>query len=193
MGQGLADIVNTLFGLLPFEFAIALLLLAAVLVFPGWVFSIRSKQIKGLVRRRVRATEEERAQLAAKAMELTAGKGDRLIVLARESLKMGQRDLWNTAMNALQLIPAHTTETKELLGAVSRERKALLHPLEVLMTVNRLRSLEMYEAALERVDEALERFPDDAELLSTRHEVLSSIQAAKNAQSVENMTGTTGL
>jgi len=178
MGQGLSDLVNTLFLLLPYELAIVLIIGVAILFLPGWLFAMRSKQIKGLIRRRVRATEEARGHLAEQALELAAGKGDRLVILAREALKMGQRDLWKSAMDELKLLPAHSSEVQELTSEVSREGQPLLHPVEVIMTVKRLRELGMNQAALERIEEAIQRFPQDEELLTTRNEVLSSIETS---------------
>ena len=141
----------------------------------------------------MRASDHERVQLANEALLLAAGKGNRLVVLARESLKMGQRDLWTAAMDELNLLPAHADEAKELTASISRERQPLLHPVEVLMTVDRLVELGMYQAALERIEEALERFPRDAELLTARAEVLSSIETSIEASTVDDNTTTGNL
>jgi hypothetical protein len=108
-------------------------------------------------------------------------------------MKMGQRDLWNMAVEDLQQMPAHTKDTEELVAAISRERQPLLHPVEVIMAVNRLRSLQMYDAALERINEALPRFPKDAALLTARAEVLSSIRTASEAVITGNTTEIPGL
>jgi hypothetical protein len=189
MGRGLSDLVNSLFVFLPVELAIAVLLAAALLILPGWIFAIRAKQIKGLIRKRVRASAEERDRLANEALALAAGKGNRLVVLARESLRMGQRELWKRAMDELQLLPAHVAEARELTASISRESQPLLHPVEVVMTVQRLLELHMTQAALDRIDEALERFPRDDGLLTAREQVLSSLQTSSEAlDNTENLT-----
>ena len=175
MGRGLADLVNALFLLMPVPMVIGVLVFIAVLMLPGWLFAMRSKQIRGLIRRRVRATPEEADALARQAIALTGGKGPLLIALGREAIRMHQRDLWNMAREQLSTLHDYNAELQELEASISRSSQPLLHPVEVLMTVKRLTKLGMLDAALTRLEEALTRFPDDEDLRSARSRTVTAL------------------
>jgi hypothetical protein len=177
MGRGLSDLVNTLFVMLPTQVVIVVMVIGAALLFPGWLFSMRSKQIRGLIRRRVRAAGDERAELADEAMLIANEKGPLLIALAREAIKMNQRHLFQRAITKLNELSLYSEETAELEASISRETQALLHPVEVLLATERLLNLGMNHAAKERVEEALQRFPDNEELLDAHTRVLLKLSA----------------
>ena len=180
MGRGLADLVNALFILMPVPVVIGVLFVLAMLLLPGWLFAMRTKQIKGLIRRRVRAAPDTAEELAREALAIAAGRGPLLIALGREAIRMHQRDLWNLAKEELVGFPEHAAELQELEASIGRESQPLLHPLEVLMTVRRLTELGMLDAAQARLNEAIARFPNDQELIDARAEVITALNKTQN-------------
>lgn len=176
---GLGTLVRTLGTVLPpwLVIPVAIVLLLAFL--PAWVETMRHKQLRGLVRRMVRAEEAPRRALIDRALALARGRGPRLAVIVEQAMKYGQRALMDEALAALQAIDPLGADR---LRAQQRpdSPKTVLHPLEVSVRVERLLAEGMREAAEARLDEALARHPRDPDLLALRARVAQEATAPRS-------------
>lgn len=173
MVRGLGDLVQSLELLLP-PWAVGLLVaVVAVALLPAWIDNMRVKQIRGTVRRMVRASEPQRLELAERAIRLAGRRRVRLDALVHVAHRYQQVELRRRGLQALEALdPASAKQHRE---AIEREKpKEVLHPLEVVVRVERLLSEGLTDAAQARLDEALERHPDDPDLLALRARVRSA-------------------
>ncbi|MBT3218749.1 MAG: hypothetical protein HN348_06625 [Proteobacteria bacterium] len=176
--RGLPDLVGTLNLLLPTWAVAIVLLLLGLAISPMWIHYVRSKQIRGLVRRMVRADEAERQLLVERAMALTANKGQRLLVVATEAHKMGQVVLRNLAMAQLEQMGGQDKELALLRELVKPTETPVTHPLEAAVVIERLLEEGVVRAAHEHLGRALRRFPGDERLLELRSDIEAALSAA---------------
>ena len=184
--RGLSDIVQTLSMFLPTWAVVAVVAVAVMAISPWWIHSMRSKQIRGLVRRMVRADEARRRLLAEQAMGMAANKGHRLAVVATEAHKMGQVVLRDRAMAQLEQM-GERKELALLLEMVKPKETPVAHPLEAAVIIERLREEGMFEAARDRLERALRRFPGDDRLLELRRDIASKERDAPRPDTREEL------
>lgn len=154
----------------------ALVLAAAV---PAWLNNVRIKQIRGLVRRMVRASADEREAMIERALSLADRKPTRLITAVEQAAKYDQRGLQERAMATLDEVAPD--EAARLRFKMQPDAlKKVQHPLEVAVRVERLLAEGLVDAAAEHLDGALARSPDDPDLRALT-EVVGAARAGERA------------
>lgn len=167
MVRGFGELLQSLGLLLPPWAVGAVAFVAVVAILPAWIDNMRVKQIRGTVRRMVRASDDGRLELADRAMRLAGRRPLRLVNLVEHAHKFQQLELRRRGLQALQGVAPG--EAQRLREAVEREKpKQVLHPLEVVVRVERLLAEGMEAAAVARLEEALQRHPDDPDLLALK-------------------------
>ena len=158
---GLVDIVRTLGALLPLRILAIACVVVLVLALPAWFENVRERQIRGTVRKMVRADPPIRASLEDKALELAGGKPRRLTVLAGEAIRYDQRSARDRALAALD---ASGADTKALRDRIDRPKVRFRDPVEAVVRIEALIADGLTEAARENLDAARRTFPDDPDL-----------------------------
>lgn len=173
MVRGFGELLQSLGLLLP-PWAVGMIaFVALVAILPAWIDNMRVKQIRGTVRRMVRASDAGRADLAERALRLAGRRSSRLVSLVEHAHKFQQIELRRRGLQALQGVDP--VAARRLREAVEREKpKQVLHPLEVVVRVERLLAEGMDAAAAERLEEALQRHPDDPDLLALKRRLRSA-------------------
>ncbi|MCO4746084.1 MAG: hypothetical protein KC912_14910 [Proteobacteria bacterium] len=166
MFRVIPDIIANLRAALP-PWAFALVLLAAVaLIAPSYFYWLRSKQIKGKFRAYGRAIGHEQRDAVADEMFALAGGRARLVVtIADEAERLGMKALLDRAMGELANSGAAKADVKRLRDKTEREKPPPMHPLEEAVHVERMLDEGLLPGARQRLERALERFPEDAELV----------------------------
>ncbi|HHO51961.1 MAG TPA: hypothetical protein ENK18_14035 [Deltaproteobacteria bacterium] len=160
-----SDIGQVLTSLIP-GWAIPIVLgIAGVLAVPFWIESVRSKQIKGAVRRMVRADGPTRRQLAHRALSLAGQRRLRLIGLVQEAIRYGQHALIEEGLARLTSDPHGHRDAEALRARIRKPGQRFRDPIEASVRIEGLLQQELFVAASEQLDEALGRFPTDPELL----------------------------
>lgn len=171
MVRGIGDVLQTLGTFLP-PWALALIVGGiAIVALPAWVTSIRIKQIRGDVRRLVRADDTGRSPLIERILSRAAHHPFRLEMTVREAIKYAQTDLRDRALQDL----AETGRAPDVVRALREEirppPKVDGHPMQAVHAIERLLGEGMDQAARERLDRALARFPGHTELERLRERV----------------------
>ncbi|MEN0065122.1 MAG: hypothetical protein AAGA48_23465 [Myxococcota bacterium] len=140
------------------------LIVAGVLALPPWLESVRSKQIKGFVRRMVRADDGERAELADQALQLAGTRRLRLVGLALEALRYDQRTLRDEALSRLEQHPKGRDDAAKLRERFEKPAVRFSDPLAAQVRVERLLREGLVVGAAEQLEAAQRQFPDNPEL-----------------------------
>jgi hypothetical protein len=162
IGQLIGDLAQFVPGWL-----LALIVIVVLgLMTPGWLVGLKVKRQKALLRRVTRASGEERERLIAEAWEVSNGRPEVLIALAKEADKMNLPALRDRAIRALKALGTHTDAVKKLEAPKNpmEAKRRFGHPVEACVSIERLLENGATEAARERLAEALARFPDDEDL-----------------------------
>ncbi len=158
------DLQGLVFQVVP-PWAVPLVIGALVaLAAPFWLENVRQKQIKGAVRRMVRADYEERPALVERALGLAGQRRIRLIALVQEAIRYDQRALRDEALGRLEQVKGGKTDAAELRKRVEKPRTRYRDPVEAAVRVEGLLDEGLLVAAREQLDEARSAFPDDPEL-----------------------------
>lgn len=168
--QGIGTFFQTLTTLLPPWLSIPLAVIAGLWLLRGMVFRTRARQIRGLVRRMVRASPAERERLYQVALGRAGTHPLLLADLAREAHTRLQTDVWLRTASLLERTPegrAELQRVRRLQGLVTEVPTAAE---EALRTRHLLHS-GLPEVALARVQEALLRYPNDADLRALLAEI----------------------
>lgn len=166
MGRGIGEVINTLMSLLP-PWAVAIIagviLVAAI---PGLIHNARSKQIRSAIRRRVRAMPPEQRTLADRAIE-RAGRDIHLFALvAKEARKRSMPDLYQRALEGMEALDGGRALATEIRAETAPKKLDPIHVLEAVARVRVMLEEGAVEAASARLDEALDLYPGDPELLA---------------------------
>jgi len=167
MFRGIGDIVAILQSALP-PWALALVAVTVVLVGgPAWFDNVRGKQIRGQIRKMLRADGPgARAAHADEALQLAAERPRRLVTLVREAHKYQLNDLRDAALERLRDGGKSPADVEVLDKLVQPESKAAPTSLEAVVRVEKLLDAGLVVGAKEQLDAALDRFPNDPELLA---------------------------
>ena len=164
MLRGISDIATTLNMLLP-PWAVATLIGVVLLVaLPAWINSVRTKQIHGRTRRMVRADPEERSRLLEEILDIAGDRPSRLLAVVHNADKYGLRDVRNRALDLLEATGKAEEDVARLRMKAAPQRKPVGHVIEVALSIERMIEQGMLPAARVRLDEALQRYPEDPEL-----------------------------
>jgi hypothetical protein len=158
---GLGQLVRSLSEVVPLRTLVVVLLVVAILALPAWLETVRERQLRGTVRRMVRADPDQRAALVDRALTLAAHVPRRLSVLAGEAIRYDQRDVRDRALAALEEVGGDTTV---LRAKIERPKARFRDPVEAAVRIEGLVGEGLLEAAREQLAEARAAFPDDPEL-----------------------------
>jgi hypothetical protein len=149
---------------------VALLVVVAVAVGgPAWFDNVRGKQIRGQIRKMLRAERPtEKASHADEAMALAGDRPRRLVILIREAHKYQLNELRDRALRVLKEGGQAPADVEVLEKLVRPESKAAPTSLEAVVRVEQLLDAGLVVGAEEQLSAALERFPRDRELLALR-------------------------
>lgn len=178
MFRVIPDIIAGLRAALP-AWAFALVLLGvAALAAPVYLNWLRSKQIRGKFRAYVRAIgNEHRARVAEEMFALANGRPRLLVTIADEAERLGKRLVLDRALTELEATGGAPEDLKRLTTKVKPDKPPPMHPLEEAVHVERMLDEGLLPAARQRLDRALKRFPQDADLL----ELQARLTAAEDA------------
>lgn len=163
--MGIPRIIGVIEQLLPPEIYVPLFVILVFALVPVWFNWLRTKQIKGQLRRMLRATTPEaRAGFRARAFEFAAGRPRRLAFLADEALRIGLKGVYDDAMVALKAAGGHHKDLQRLEAATKVVPPRAQHPLEEAVVIERMLEEGLEEAARGRLTEMRARFPNDPDL-----------------------------
>jgi len=163
--MGIPQIIRTLEQLLPPEVYIPLFVVLGIALVPSWFHWVRTKQIKGQLRRLLRATDpNDKATFRSRAFEFAHNKPRRLAFLADEALRLGLKPIHDEAMTALKAAGGHDDDVKRLEAATKVVPPRAQHPLEEAVVIERMLGEGLVEAARARLAEVRARFPGDHDL-----------------------------
>ncbi len=166
MARGFGEMMQALGALLPPEWLAAVAGVLLVVAVPFWLESMRGKQIRGAVRRMVRAEPEAREALIAQVMHLAGTRPRRLVTAVQQAMKYDQRELRDAALAVLVATDRAHADVKQLRAAI--DKPPILHrdPLEAVVKIEGLLDQGLRVAAHEHLEAARRRFPGDPELVA---------------------------
>ncbi|MBX2797075.1 MAG: hypothetical protein KTR31_05390 [Myxococcales bacterium] len=129
-----------------------------------WLESVRGKQIKGAIRRMVRAPESEHSALARRALDLAGTRRGRLIGLVQEAIRYGQHSLVKEGLARLEADPVGRSHAAKLRERIEKPAIRFRDPIEASVRIEGLLGEGLVVAAREQLDVALAHFPTDPEL-----------------------------
>jgi len=183
MFRGLTDFFQILGTMLP-PWALALIAVAiAVVMGPAWFDGVRSKQVRGRIRKMLRAPAEAHGGYADEALRLAAHRPRRLVTLVREAHKYGFRELRDQALQRLASTGKAAEDVRVLRQLVKPAPEKLRDPLQGVVRVERLLSAGLPVGAREALDEALAQHPADPDLLALGARVDAAVADAGQALS----------
>ena len=175
MFRGLTDAFQILGTLLP-PWALALLgVLIAIIMGPAWFDGVRSKQVRGRIRKLLRAESPDRARYADEALALAGERPRRLVTLVREAHKYGLRDLRDRALTRLHATGRAVEDVRVLKKLVKKDKQKLRDPLQGVVRVEHLLDAGLPVGAEEALAEALAQHPTDPDLLALRARVEAAL------------------
>lgn len=136
----------------------------AVLALPPWLESVRGKQIKGFVRRMVRASDPERDALAERALTIAGQRRVRLVGLALEAMRYDQRGLRDQALARLARHPKGRVDAAKLRERFEKAPLRFTDPLSAQIRVEGLLREGLLVGAAEQLEAARRQFPQDPDL-----------------------------
>ena len=164
--RAISDILSSLFLVLPAPVVYGLAVVIGLLLLRPWLKNVRAKQIRGRVRRMVRADDAQRDKLAAEAFRTARGNADHLYLLAFEARKRSFPALYQQALDALQAMPEGRRLASQLNEQVAPEKSPTRHPAEWIAIIETMIDNGVYEGARLRLAEALDQHPSHPALLA---------------------------
>lgn len=159
-----ADLNQLMQALVPawaMPYVLGVLALAAV---PLWAESVRGRQIKGAIRRMVRADPDDRPILTSRALGLAGTRRGRLIGLIQEAIRYGQTDLVTQGLARLEAHPRGRADAAALRARVAPAPPRFRDPVEASVRIGRLVDQGLVVAADELLVHARSQFPSDPDL-----------------------------
>jgi hypothetical protein len=181
MVAGISQLIEGLALFLPLEVVVGIVSVGGVLALPLWFESIRDKQIRGLVRRMVRASGTERDELVQRAFQLAGDRPRRLGTLVRQAIHYDQRQLRDQALAALDATGKAAVDVKHFRTLIAPPPVRFRDPFEASVRVEQLLEQGLTVAAQEQLKAALEAFPENAELRALQSGFEQRSQAAQTS------------
>jgi len=177
--QGIGDVFNALFILLPWWVLVLLGVVGAALALPGWWKNTRLKPLASRIREMAMAdTAAERDALMHSVLDTAGDDGDLLAWVILQAEKRKQRPLWEAAMAQLEQLPKFTDEARRLHKRWTKDIPPPRHPIEEAAAIRAKLEDGLLVAARDRLDAALARFPQDHDLLEALVE-LEALEAER--------------
>src|SRR5690606_25582445 len=159
------ELLQTLAQLLPMWLYVPILVALAALIVPAWLFLLRSKQIKGQLRRMARERDPARkAAHRARAFQIAGARPRLLVSLADEAHRAGLKGVFDAALKELARSDGAPVDLERLRALTTAPPKRGAHPLEEMVIIQRMWDQGLHEAARARLAEVRARFPDDSDL-----------------------------
>jgi hypothetical protein len=168
MSRAIGDLINTLTMLVPLRVLIVVAVLLAVSAAPLWMESVRDRQLRGLVRRCVRAEHTQRDTLVAEVLRIAADRPSRLRTVVHAATQYDQRDLHHRALAALEATGKAAEDVKRLRQRIEKPPITFRDPLEAVVRVEALLGAGLRVGAQEHLAAALRAFPRDPDLEGLR-------------------------
>lgn len=176
------ELLRNIEAILPPEVWVPLFVLLGIAAIPAWITWLRTKQIKGQLRRMLRASDpDEKASHRNAAFALAAGRPRRLVFLADEAYRLGQKGVFLEALEALEATGKYPKDIRRLRDKVEASPKRGGHPLEEAVIIERMWEQGLHAAARERLAEVRGRFPKDEDLADLAHR-LDAQEAPEDAR-----------
>lgn len=163
MSRVIGDLLSTFSLFVPMRWLVAALVVLVVIAVPFWLESVRDRQVRGLVRRLVRAGPEERSALERRILDLAGLRPGRLRAMVEAASRYDQRSLRDQGIALLDQAGARD-DARRLREAVAPKKRRFVDAIEAAVHIEQLLEEGRSVAASEQLAEALEAFPDDEEL-----------------------------
>jgi hypothetical protein len=131
---------------------------------PGFLWSVKTKQIRERVRRMIRATPEGRARALDEAMAIAGDDVVLVTLLAREARRLEQVAAADRALRHLEGLPGGSAEAVKLRATAARPPTPTGHALGEAFAVRALLDEGLPRAASARWEAARTAFPGDPHL-----------------------------
>jgi hypothetical protein len=165
MLRGITDLLSVLGQIVPFPVLVGVLVVGALLAIPPWLRSVRTRQIKGALRRAARAHGDDARQVHIDQAFERAGTRPRLLVdLVEQALRNGQRDVVRRGLDALEATGRLELEARRLRRKIEPPDPRPRDPLQAIVRVERHLRAGLVVAAREALDPALREHPHDPDL-----------------------------
>lgn len=172
---GLGQLLKALALLIPLPVLIGLAAVGGVFFGPAWLESARQKQLRGWVRRLVRAEPQERRDLEAQILTWSGDNAGRWSTVADAADHYGQPALRDLAISRLEALGAKDL-VRKWKDKDKRESGRARDPIQALVRIEALYKNGRTDLADEQLAEARAAFPGDPDL-----DALAAKQAAKRA------------
>jgi hypothetical protein len=166
VGRVFGDLYAFLTLFLPWKLVVGLLAVLVVAALPSWVENMRERQLRGSVRRLVRAEQTERVRLLEDTFGLAGERPSRLVRLVEAGRQYDQRDVVDRALTHLDRLDAAAAH--RLRTAAAPPKPKVRDALEAVVRVEGLLREGMAVRAAEVLEESLREHPADPELLALR-------------------------
>ncbi len=163
MSRAIGDLLSTLSLFVPLRVLLVAGLVVLVLALPSWLESVREKQVRGLVRRLVRASPDDREALERSILALAGTRPGRLRAMVESAVRYDQRGLRDRGIALLEQAGA-VQDARKIREAVTPKKARFRDPVEAALRIEAYLSEGRTVAAAEALAEALESFPLDEEL-----------------------------
>ena len=164
MAGAIAQLVEALSWFVPLRTIVVALVVLAAIASPFWFESVRDRQIRGAVRRMVRAEPRQRAAIAEQVMRLAGRRPGRLVAACDAAIKYDLRDLRDRALAALVEAGAPQADLKRLRALVDKPVVRWRDPLEAVVRIEALLDAGLRVGAQETLEQARAAFPGDPDL-----------------------------
>jgi hypothetical protein len=164
MVQGVSDLITGLLVVFPPWVLGVVGVVGVVTLGPRWIESMRDKQLRGWVRRMIRADADERQRLSDLVMEVAGSHPGRLSAVVHHAIHYDQRALRDRALAALAATGGAPEEVKRLRERIDKPRTKFRDPIEAAVRIEQLRQDGLLVAADEQLEIARAAFPGDPEL-----------------------------
>lgn len=163
--RGLEDIVNVLIEFVPPWLLYPLGAVIVLIAIPAWLKNGKSKRVKGLIRRMVRATPQQRLEFEEQAFSLAGEDKDLLYIVATEAQKRTFPKTYARAMEKLKQADGGAVLATLLASKTAAPPKQVAHPAESAYIISNMMEEGLTDAAKRRLETALREHPDAEELL----------------------------
>lgn len=163
---GISQLITGLRTIFPLWMLVAMGVVAAIALGPRWIESMRDKQLRGLVRRMVRAEPDERQRLRDEITAIAGHRPGRLIAVVLHAIHYDQRGLRDAALATLDATGAAPADVKRLRARIEKPPPRFRDPIEAAVRIEQLFRDGLLVAAQEQLDAARASFPNDPDLLA---------------------------
>ena len=164
MMTGISDLITALREIFPPWVLVTLGAVALVTLGPRWIESMRDKQLRGLVRRMIRADASERTRLREQILGLAGQRPGRLVAVVFHAIHYDQRNLRDTALRTLEATGAAPADVSRLRARIEKPPTRFRDPIEAVVRIEQLFRDGLVVAAHEQLSVARAAFPGDPDL-----------------------------